>query len=532
MASTPIQPLPDEAPFHFLMSPPPSDSPLNKRRIADPRLEGDYLAKRHQVFQSKDFTLWSGATKLERDLVQCCETPKDDNEEDLPTEGGALDRQKEIRFVGLLARECHTMASRSLALAILERTLEVYVKERGEDSSSNEEESQSSEEEIEGVASDDEQDDDYQPGSSSRKRNASNSNTGDNNNNNNGHTTKKTKTDEDDDSESDEDPDRFDNFLGAGGLKILNRWLIEASTSITTPTPKPPPGSSSSNNSRNNNARLPVPVPATRPLIFPILSILEHIPFDKKLVMDSKINKQVRKLSKQVDGILDARAKGKHQKEDLENWTLSGNGTDALDEIKEAIDGVKSTWEESAKRQYERIPDPFGSLKAKMRERLHTLTDFEAGRIDKPDWIEEQEDKKEAQKKKPAANSVQIMAAKERRLEREDHEKRLHAAQQEHRENLAKIREIMRRRREETAPALRAKKGDVKAVSWKDGFTTTDNRNRTLLEEVFVFTEGSTATNAIKTEDEESEGTSDTAQTKSDDDDSPGSDDMERHNLL
>jgi hypothetical protein len=316
--------------------------------------------------------------------------------------------------------------------------------------------------------------------------------------------------------------------LGAGGLKILNRWLIEASTQIIVPTPKSPPGS-------NNNAKLRVPAMTTkssptRPLILPILSILERIPFDKKLVMDSKINRQIRKLGKQVDGILDARAKGKHRKEDLENWTLSGNGTDALDEIKEAIDDVKSTWEESAKRPNERIPDPFESLKAKMRERLHILTDFEAGRIDRPDWIEEQEDKKESKKKKPAANSMQIMAARERRSEREDHNKRLHAAQKEHRENLAKIREIMRRRREEAAPSPCVRNGDGKAVSWKDGFKTKDNRNRALLEEVFVFSNDSSA---IKTEDEESEGAADTAQPiKSDDDDSPDSDGMEQYNLL
>jgi hypothetical protein len=516
MASTPIQPPPvDEPPFHVLMSPPPPDSPLNKRRIADPHLEGDYLAKRHQVFQSKDLTLWSGATKLERDLVQCCETPQDDDEEILPMEGGSLDREKEIRFVGLLARECHTMASRSLALAILERTLQVYVQERDqEDSSSDEEESASSspQEEIEGVASDDEQDDDYRPGSTLRKRRVSNTD-GDNNHGQ----TKKTKVDED--SESDDEQDHLDNFLGAGGLKILNRWLIEASTQITVPVSK--------SQRSSNNARLPAtttkPSP-TRPLIFPILNILEHIPFDKKLVVDSKINRQIRKLGKQVDGILDARAKGKHQKEDLENWTLSGNGTDALDEIKEAIDNVKSTWEESAKRQNERIPDPFESLKAKMRERLHTLTDFEAGRIDRPDWIQEQEEKKES-KKKPAANSMQIMAARERRLEREGHENQLHAAQKEHRENLAKIRDIIRKRREEAAPAPRVKHGDQKIVSWKDGFTTKDNRNRTLLEEVFMFTKGSTATNGIKTEDEESE--------EAADDDSPDLDGMEQqYNLL
>jgi hypothetical protein len=524
MASTPIQPPPvrDEAPFHVLMSPLPPDSPLNKRRITDPRLEGDYLAKRHQVFQGKDLTLWSGATKLERDLVLCCETHHDDNEESLPTEAGALDREKEIRFVGLLARDCHTMASRPLALAILERTLEVYVKDRDDDSSSSgEEESDYPEEEIKGVASDDEQDDDYRPGSSPRKRRVAH-------NNGDKGQTKRTKTEED--SESDEEPDRLDKFLGSGGLKILNRWLIEASTQITVPTPKSPPGSSN-----NNNTRLPAttskPSP-TRPLILPILSILEYMPFDKKLVMDSKINRQIRKLGKQVDGILDARAKGKHQKGDLENWTLSGNGTDALDEIKEAIEGVKSAWEESMKRPYERIPDPFESLKAKMRERLHALTDFEAGRIDRPDWIEEQEDKKESKKKKPVANSVQIMAARERRLERDGHEQRLHAAQKEHRENLAKIRDIMRRRREEAVPTSSVKKGDGKGVSWKDGCTTKDNRNRTLLEEVFVFTKGSTATNAIKMEDEESEGVADTAQPKSDDDDSPDSDGMEQHSLL
>ena len=83
----------------------------------------------------------------------------------------------------------------------------------------------------------------------------------------------------------------------------------------------------------------------------------------------------------------------------------------------------------------------------------------------------------------------------------------------------------MRRRREEAGPAPCVKSGDGKGVSWKDGSITKDKRNRTLLKEVFVFTEGSIAMDAIETEDEKSEGASDTAHVKIEDDDSsPGSD--------
>jgi hypothetical protein len=344
------------APFHVLMSPSPLGSP-QKRRL-DPRLEQDYLAKRHKAF-SRDgedvakpnnnnpkeggYSVWAGATKLERDLIACCESPEDEDAIKDPTELGTLDRSKEIRFVGLLVRECHTKASRSLALAILERTLETYLNEKEE--SEDEEEARLKEDEIGGVASDDENDADYKPGSAKRRTSKR----------------KQKMTEKEKEKEEAEEMDRFECFLGAGGLRIINRWLQEGTQSITVPVPKAPPGSNS-----KPPASITKPSPL-RPMVLPILSLLEHLPFDKKLVVESKINKEIRNLDKQIDGILDARAKGKHRKEDLENWTAETKGTHALDEVREATDSLKLTWGDLARTRRDKIPDFFDSLKNKMR---------------------------------------------------------------------------------------------------------------------------------------------------------------------
>ena len=475
------------APFHVLMES-TTDISSFKRRIVVPRLENDYLTKRQKAFQSKlsdtddHSDLWVGTSQLERQLVQCCENDEDNNNEHPtdPNEGGTLDKDKEIRFLGILARDCHTMASRCLALAILERTLETHLNETEEDLDDDTDAESQDGEDTEGLPSDDEHDGDWMPGSrgkprspgSRRKQRQSNE--------------KKTSLDQDG------ERDRLDDFLAGGGLKILNRWLIDASTPVAVPSPK----SSTSENAKEPPALDLKPSPM-RPLILPILSILEHMPFDKKLVMESKINKQIRKLEKQLDGILEARAKGRHRSEDLLNWTIQppGNAADALEEVREAINAVKEAWGEMAKKNTEKIQDPFQSLKNRIRNRLDILTDFEAGRIQRPDWFVEREEKK-----KKSKLSTKQLAAKERQSEREDlHkslraekerrerlQKSLRAAQDEHKLNIARLRQKLIKQQAVSESTTRGKRVGGKSVRWKDSMLT-KNRNRELLEEVFVF---------------------------------------------
>jgi hypothetical protein len=472
-------------PFHVLMATATAatmtTSPSKERILLfDPRLLHDYVAKRKKAYGTETngnkHDIWDGVSKVERDLVCCCEKPEE-NEDDRDAYG-ALDIEKEIRFSGILARDCHTIPTRCLALAILERTLDTSLLEMEEEDDSEKEDGENEEEEMEGVASDDERDDDWKPG---QKRRRSPRHMKDQQKRKRQRTNKEEKEDK----REDEEVGRLEQFLAAGGLKILNRWLIEAADEEEQPPLKSPPGSI-----RKPQPTGPKP-PAGRPLILPILRFLERIPFDKKLVMDSKINKQIRKLGKQVDGILEARARGKHRREDLENWTTEPTSaeTDALDHVQDAVDTVKSSWEQMAKKQNDKFTDPFESLKEKMRERLDILTQFETGAIPKPDWLETQEPDKDAKKKAatPKRPNTQELAAKERKAEREDLKNALRAAADEHRERMAVLRETLRKRKEESAPSIRHKKAGGKKVVWKDDMRTQTNRNRKLLEEVFLF---------------------------------------------
>ena len=70
---------------------------------------------------------------LERALVECCELPpsepQDDGDSSTGTTedeapGGSLAKGFEVKFTGLVAKHCHSFGSRVLALAILERSLE------------------------------------------------------------------------------------------------------------------------------------------------------------------------------------------------------------------------------------------------------------------------------------------------------------------------------------------------------------------------------------------------------------------------
>lgn len=537
-----------------------SSSSSSPGRLVDPRQERDYVSRRRKAFfdgpeYSKLLLLppahqqqkrhhpsspWYGVTGIEQELVNCCEKQEDRDEGSDPSEGGALDIEKEIEFTALMARDCHTMATRCLALGILERTLHAYLLDVEAESAKEQEniipepaevpsEKQAAKEvkdlqEIkEGTSVKEEPNEDIE----TEQRAASNEENDDGSTKPPGWKRRSPRHRKEADQRQDqqqqppqkrqktaitkvekvpdktevsdmnrgdwiegEEVDRLEQFLAAGGLKILNRWLIEASVYEPTPVSIKGPHSSKSH---SNNTEKP---PAMRPLIVPILRFLEKIPFDKKVVVESKINKQIRKLGKQVDSILEARARGKHRQADLENWTtdMSVSATDALDNVKEAVEIVKASWENMAKKQDEKFTDPFESLKSQMRDRLEVLEKFEQGEIGCPKWLELPGMNKEAKKSTvPRRTTTQELAAKERQAEREGLKNRLRAAENERREHVARLREQLRKRQEEAAAKPVVQSESTKKVVWKDGLRTQVNRNRKLLEETFVFIKESPA---------------------------------------
>ena len=82
--------------------------------------------------------------------------------------------------------------------------------------------------------------------------------------------------------------------------------------------------------------------------------------------------------------------------------------------------------------------------------------------------------------------------------------KRLRAAQDEHREHLARLREL-RKTQVESAPGRSSKGSGGKAVQWKDGMKSQTSRNRKVLEQVFIFVKNTPANKDMNepAEDEE-----------------------------
>ena len=120
------------------------------------------------------------------------------------------------------------------------------------------------------------------------------------------------------------------------------------------------------------------------------------------------------------------------------------------------------------------------------------------------DQKQEKDTKKKSSKKKKSTTSE--LAAKERKAEREELKNALRAVESEHRERLQRLRETLRKRKEENAPSKRQKTGNEKKIAWKDGMKTQTNRNRRLLEEVFVFTKELPASRrGMATEDDDIE---------------------------
>jgi hypothetical protein len=265
---------------------------------------------------------------------------------------------------------------------------------------------------------------------------------------------------------------RLEQFLAGGGLKVLKRWLEEGlEDEIVAKKP---------------SNELTIQTSSTRAMILPICRFLESIPFDKSLVVESKINKQIRQIEKKIDSFLKAQAKGEHQPEDLTGWTTepTTTETDGLQAVKEAVKNLKKAWQENAKQNGNGFADPFQDLMGVLQDRLVAVSQYEAGQGPRPEWFENLEE----ETRKPKKSRVQL-AAKERQMEvMIDNErtaarrKELEEARKKHSEYVQKLREKM-----QANSAAIEKKATGRRIKWKDGMISKEHRDRKTLEEVFVF---------------------------------------------
>lgn len=555
------------SPVEFSSEPEAGASPSKTREKQylrfDPRLERDYIHKRkraHQIVACLSISSsatnivsapWEGVSNVERELIDCCESldsdfysrdnylgiKGDDDETDsgvplldaslsspaLPSSpsknliGGVLAVEKETIFAAILSRGCHTLASRSLVLAILERTMEVYLadeatgalllqQQKGKDNKEDYVERDNT-----GVGSvrennHNENERAAQPRQQSLRyqnrvkrvrslRDEELRNVSD-------HVTSNTNICDLDILSSSAATDittcakqgerRFEFFFAAGGLRILNQWLTTASLTTASDSAVK---SISSTRGRTETTHAIQKAHATRPIALSILRFLEHIPFDKKTVTKSKINKQIHKLGKKVALIKEANQKGQAPEEDLDDWT-SGKPLahdEPLVEIIVAVDAVKASWREKAKTKRERKqPDPFSALQSKMKERLEVLTAFESGTLlTKPGWYRSTVAPATLMKK--AAPSKR-KAPSEAEVEKLNLQKKIKQVQSRSQKSLQQLREKLRRRKIENSHIHST--GAVNSVSsfsnnrkvtWKDGLKSQVARNRKMLEEVFVF---------------------------------------------
>jgi hypothetical protein len=524
----------------------------------DSHIQNDYIAKRMQDYENCfdwDVTIkkqsptisirhpWDGVSKVERDLVECCEGPMEsfvkgktkytkneygeldveDSDEYIRQRvasssswslGGVLAVEKEVRFAAILATQCRNMVSKSLAIAILERTLEVYLRENAakEYKATQVEKAKKGDERLGS-------NDNMKIGQTADQELTEppeGSNTPDSQFTRTQHRRKRNKHEEEDlidydtavtgtdaDTTHSHETRRFEYFFSAGGLKILNQWIEEASgydvVSITQPS-----DTTSSNNSTTSTPETVIKrrAPATRPIVYTILRFLEHIPFDKEVVMSSKINKQVQKLGKRINAIIEAEKNGEAPEEDLANWTTDETVTrlHAIAQCKESVNAVKTSWREQTSQKEssstEPFKDPFQYLKDQIKERLEELTQFEAGMQPAPEWYHEATSTVSTQKStsqvKKKLTKVQEMAASERNAEREELQQKIEKVRKKNQFSLALMREKLRKQREEyelSGPATR-KYDHGKQVRWKDGLNTQTMRYRRKLEEVSVYIKG------------------------------------------
>jgi hypothetical protein len=261
--------------------------------------------------------------------------------------------------------------------------------------------------------------------------------------------------------DSKEVPSCFSRFLISGGLKILNQWLIDA----MTPSQKIPPIShpckklKSSVQHQASQTHIVTTSP-DGPLLKPLLELLEKIPLDKALITSTKINKTIRKLDKQLSN-LPKRSTDPHA------------GGYIVQDIQKAIESLKESWRKEQEETYAK--DPFQRIQQELTDRLLVLEEYDAGKIEKPEWLEQFEtleklakDKKEFSKMTPEQRNRQLKLLDIQR-KREEADKRMEAL-------------LVKKRL--ASKLLHVSSKPKKNLRWKDGKNKGDGSE---MEEVFYY---------------------------------------------
>jgi len=343
----------------------------------------------------------------------------------VPSQMGHLAEGKEGQFAALIAQHCHTVSDRALALAVLERTMEhdrvmaTEVEAQEKDCSMNTSGKKRKREECSASSSSSNEKEIPAIGESAEigdKKSKSSSDTTlssvdtDNDGENVGVSNDKVKV------------SRMANFLSAGGLKILTQWLVDSFTPIQKPVAQAPAkkGKDSGNKRKRKKESAEVEtVPETSPtgpLILPLLSILQSIPFEYDLIIECKINKHVKKLKKNVERVIGADSSKKSAIEKKlgamkKECSHPNSGGMPVIEVYRQIGKLMETWMKAMdenKKESKNVDaksassrnDVYSSLKATMSQRLETLSSYEAGKAPKPSWLAKLDPKASAGKGK------------------------------------------------------------------------------------------------------------------------------------
>ena len=149
-------------------------------------------------------------------------------------------------------------------------------------------------------------------------------------------------------------------FLEIGGLKIIAQWLDDATPRI---------------NKENGAVEEPSQTVA---LLLRILNFLQYMPFKIELIIETQINKKIKKVKKIVSAL------------DKESSPKQLRGLDPSD-LQESVEHLMKTWTKKGGEQESN--SSFESLMEKMNKQLASIAEHEReGRV--PPWIEKMKPKK------------------------------------------------------------------------------------------------------------------------------------------
>jgi len=139
------------------------------------------------------------------------------------------------------------------------------------------------------------------------------------------------------------------------------------------------------------------------------------MPFDKQLVMSVKVNRQIRKLKKQLDEAVASRRA--NRTEDHQRTDPAAGGL-LVDQVQMTVMTLMKTWEECNKTSPLATQDPFASVKSKMKERLELLKKHGVGDADKPQFLVEFEEEECLVKEREEVSKLTTVQTRRTRAKR------------------------------------------------------------------------------------------------------------------